>query len=117
MNQPKSPVFNDLNKITTEEFFRFLDKNSVTTDCPMCKHNTFLVSETVKHDLEAPQQQTAYVTLFKHDPIIPTEHDLNYYYLLHCEKCGFTTTFSAQTVYKWLTEHSVKENEASSNGK
>lgn len=112
MSEPDQTGVDRFNQVKTEDLFTFLDQNSVTTECPMCKHNTFLVSETVKQGVNQPQTQTAYVTLFRHEPVIPTEHNLNYYYLLHCERCGFTTTFSAQTVYNWLTKHSAKESEA-----
>ncbi|HEJ8082628.1 MULTISPECIES: hypothetical protein [Serratia] len=96
-------------RVLTEDFFKFLDKNSVTTNCVMCGNGVSIVSETSKANLANPYQTITYVTLFKHVPVIPTEHVLNYYYMLHCEKCGFNTTFSAHRVHSWLTAQQVKE--------
>lgn len=116
MSEPNKMGINHFNTVTTEDFFRFLDKNSVTTNCPMCGNGVSIVSETIKQDLLNPHNKVAYVTLFKHEPVIPTEHNLNYYYLLHCEKCGFNTTFSANIVYKWLSDLSSQESKEGKNG-
>lgn len=116
MSEPNTLGIDHFLKVTTDDFFKFLDKNSVTTNCPMCGNGTFVVSETIKQDLVSPHNKVAYATLFKHDTVIPTEHKLNYYYLLHCEKCGFNTTFSANVVYKWLSEQHTKEGKEEANG-
>ncbi|HIE3617350.1 TPA: hypothetical protein ACXLW9_000338 [Yersinia enterocolitica] len=96
-------------RILTDDFLNFLDKNSVTTNCVMCGNGVAIVSETVKSSAASPYHTTDYVTLFKHEPVIPTEHDLNYYFMLHCERCGFNTTFSARKVHNWLTIQQLKE--------
>lgn len=95
-------------KVLTEDFMRFLDKNSVTTTCVMCGNGTAIVSETIKANVLTPHIQTNYATLFRHEPVIQTQHNLNYYYMLHCEKCGFNTTFAASRVYNWLTIEQLK---------
>lgn len=116
MSEPNKIEIDHFNEVTTEDFFKFLDKNSVTTNCPMCGNGTFIVSETIKQNLLTPYNKVAYATLFRHDTVMPTEHKLNYYYLLHCEKCGFNITFSANTVYKWLSDQHIKEGKESTNG-
>ncbi|EKJ8220717.1 hypothetical protein [Citrobacter sedlakii] len=116
MSEPNNTGIDQFKTVTTDDFFKFLDKNSVTTNCPMCGNGTFIVSETIKQDLLTPHNKVAYTTLFRHDTVIPTEHKLNYYYLLHCEKCGFNITFSANTVYKWLSEQQTKEGKEETNG-
>lgn len=116
MTEPNNTGVDEFNSVTTEDFFKFLDKNAVTTNCPMCGNGTFIVAETIKQNLINPYARVAYATLFKHDTVIPTDHKLNYYYLLHCEKCGFNTTFSANIVYKWLSEQHTKEGKEVQNG-
>ncbi len=103
------------NNVTTDDFFLFLDKNSVTNNCPMCGNGAAVVSETIRQDVLSPYQRVAYVTLFKHVPVIPTEHELNYYYFLRCDKCGFNTTFSAKNVYDWLLKHKKSESKEEQN--
>ena len=111
MSEPNKIEIDHFNEVTTEDFFKFLDKN-----CPRCGNGTFIVSETIKQNLLTPYNKVAYATLFRHDTVMPTEHKLNYYYLLHCEKCGFNITFSANTVYKWLSDQHIKEGKESTNG-
>ncbi len=44
MSEPNKIEIDHFNEVTTEDFFKFLDKNSVTTNCPMCGNGTFIVS-------------------------------------------------------------------------
>lgn len=101
--------------ILTEDFMRFLDSNSVTTNCVMCGNGISIVSETIKTNALHPQKRINYATLFKHEPVIPTQHSLNYYFMLHCEKCGFNTTFAASTVYNWLATEQLKQGKEGEN--
>lgn len=116
MSDPADNNVERYNNVTTDDFFLFLDKNSVTANCPMCGNGTAVVSETIKQSIKPPYERVAYVTLFKHVPVIPTEHELNYYYFLRCDKCGFNTTFSAKNVYDWLSEHKNNELKEEQNG-
>ena len=104
-----------LNNVVADDFFCFLDQHDVTTACPMCGNDCFVVSETKRQEITLPHNNVKYATLFKHDTATPTERNSNYYYMLHCEKCGFNITFSAIRVYKWVSEQSIQQNKREKN--
>lgn len=96
-------------QLKTEDFLKFLDGVGVTTNCVMCGHEVTIVSETSKSSLASPDSTTEYATLFRHNTVINTDHPQNYYYRIHCELCGFDSTFAAVSVFNWLQVQHLKE--------
>ncbi|MBK0002202.1 hypothetical protein [Erwinia sp. S38] len=109
MDDKDMSYFKMFNSLKTDDFIRFLDRNNVTTTCAVCTHEVAIVAETMKIAASDNSVETAFATLYKHETAINTIHPQNFYYKLHCEKCGFITTFTAPVIFNWLQLEQLKE--------
>lgn len=105
-DEKKEAFFKRLRQVTVDEFVTFLEAKDVTTICSMCGHDGKQIIDNTDHvtldDLLKNQEPQSFVTFFHHQPAIPGDSDINYYYKTTCDHCGYITTHSVAHVLKWL---------------
>ncbi|MEQ5135863.1 hypothetical protein [Providencia alcalifaciens] len=99
-----------LKTITSQQFLDFLDEKKVNTVCAMCGHDGEQIVDETGHttleDVQKGNPPNSFVTFYHHQPAIPGDSDINYYYKLTCSHCGFITTHSVRNVLIWLDSKS-----------
>ncbi|MBN3207511.1 hypothetical protein H5A35_08800 [Pectobacterium brasiliense] len=94
-----------LKQVTADQFVNFLSAKRVTTMCPMCgEDGQQVIDETYRETLEdmiSGKPASSFVTFFHHQPAIPGNSDINYYYKMTCDNCGYITMHSVKNLLAW----------------
>lgn len=97
---------NRLKTIKSQQFLDFLNEKNVNTVCAMCGHDGEQIVDETGHttlsDIMEGISPNSFVTFYHHQPATPGDSDINYYYKLTCDHCGFITTHSVRNVLIWL---------------